>query len=197
MEVNNTYSSKRIQMDNIDIFIRAPSPHVKQSDCVKNKGLWNYEDETCYKYFMLRTLCLILDQKTQNLYRDYKHFKCNGFNEWYESFSLFPWNIPSYDPTFDDLEAINKRIRLYLSTDKDPFVWANYNGTLHFSNLAESYSVAGVWLITCAIALVIIPLLVYFKDNTITEVPEDAEQKEEEAYQLKVSSARNINPSMF
>lgn len=57
---------------------------------------------------MLRYLCLILDQETKELYTDYKHFKCNGFNEWYESFSVFPWMVPSYDPSFDDIEASGK-----------------------------------------------------------------------------------------
>lgn len=117
---------------------------------------------------MLRTLCLIIDQNTRELYSDYKHFKCNEFNEWYESFSVFPWMVPTYDPSYDDLEALNKKIRVYLSTDKDPYVWANYNGTLHFSNLAESYSVAGVWLITCALALLIIPILIHFKGKNLT-----------------------------
>jgi hypothetical protein len=113
---------------------------------------------------MLRTLCLILDQKSQELHHDFKSFKCNGFYNWYESFSIFPWLVPSYDPSYDDLEANNKKIGVYVSTDKDPFVWANYNGTLHFSDLAESYSKAGIWLITCAIALAMIPLLVYYKE---------------------------------
>jgi hypothetical protein len=65
-----------------------------------------------------------------------QQFKCNGFNEWYESFSVFPWNVPYYDPSYDDLENNNKRINVYVSTTRDPYVWANYNGTLHFSNLA-------------------------------------------------------------
>ena len=141
---------------------------------------------------MLRTLCIIIDQNTQGLYTDYKHFKCNGFNEWYESFSVFPWMIPTYDPSFDDLEALNKKIGVYVSTNKDPYVWANYNGTLHFSNLAESYSVAGIWLITCAIALIIIPLLVYFKDNNSQENnienKEEKDDKSVESYTLKSNS---------
>jgi hypothetical protein len=140
---------------------------------------------------MLRTLCLILDQKTRDLYYDYKHFKCNGFNEWYESFSVFPWMVPSYDPSFDDLEALNKKIGVYVSNDNDPYVWANYNGTLHFSNLAESYSVAGVWLITCAIALIIIPLLVYFKDNSAVDGTNN-ENDTDEVTRLNNMSNKNM-----
>jgi hypothetical protein len=152
---------------------------------------------------MLRSLCIILDQQTKEYYHDYKHFKCNGFNEWYESFSVFPWMVPTYDPSYDDLEALNKKIGVYISTNKDPYVWANYNGTLHFSNVAESYSVAGVWLITCAIALIVIPLLVYFKD-TSNIVGDQAEQQEDEkedgaeSFTLKMSSGannNNINPA--
>jgi hypothetical protein len=40
-------------MDNVDLFIRAPAFKMKQSECVKNKGLWNYEDESCYKYYVI------------------------------------------------------------------------------------------------------------------------------------------------
>ena len=137
----------------------------------------------------MRTLCLIINQQTRELYYDYEHFKCNGFNQWYESFSVFPWMIPSYDPTADDLGPANKKIGIYLSTDKDPYVWANYNGTLHFSNLAQSYSTAGVWLLTCAIALIIIPALVYFKD---AEVIKDLQQEEDEARKIsQVDSFEN------
>jgi hypothetical protein len=57
---------------------------------------------------MLRSLCIILDQETRELYSDYKFFKCNGFNEWYESFSVFQWMVPSYDPSFDDIESSGK-----------------------------------------------------------------------------------------
>jgi hypothetical protein len=121
---------------------------------------------------MLRTLCIIIDQDTWELYHDYKNFKCNGFNEWYESFSLFSWSVPSYDPSYDDLEAVNKKIKVYVSTNYDPYVWANYNGTLHFSSLAESYSVAGLWFISLSIVLIVIPMLVYFKS-----IPTDEEQK--------------------
>lgn len=143
---------------------------------------------------MLRTLCLIFDQNTQEIYQDFKHFKCNGFNEWYESFSIFQWMIPTYDPSFDDLEAANKKIGVYISTTKDPYVWANYFGTLHFSNLADSYSVAGVWLITCAFALFIIPFIIYFKDpnsfdNLIKENKVEDEEEDKQSvgsFQLKL-----------
>ena len=143
---------------------------------------------------MLRSLCIILDQDTQDYYINHKHFKCNGFNEWYESFSIFPWMVPTYDPTFDDLESLNKKIGVYVSTNKDPYVWANYNGTLHFSNLAESYSVAGVWLITCAIALIIIPLLVYFKDTQPAAQANQQDSRDDDSFTLKMTSTqKNIN----
>jgi hypothetical protein len=149
---------------------------------------------------MLRSLCIILDQKTQEFYFDHKHFKCNGFNEWYESFSIFPWMVPTYDPSYDDLEALNKKIGIYVSTNKDPYVWANYNGTLHFSNVAESYSVAGVWLITCAIALIIIPLLVYFKDTSyLNQQVEEEKEDRADSFTLNMdtgASNNKINPAM-
>jgi hypothetical protein len=49
---------------------------------------------------------------------------------------VFTWLVPYYDPSFDDLENNNKKIMLYVSTTRDPFVWANYNGTLHILNLS-------------------------------------------------------------
>lgn len=143
---------------------------------------------------MLRSLCIILDQQTQEYYFDYKHFKCNGFNEWYESFSVFPWMVPTYDPSYDDLEALNKKIGVYVSTNKDPYVWANYNGTLHFSNVAESYSVAGVWLIACAIALIIIPLLVYFKDTSYLNQQVEIEKEDRaDSFTLNMDTGASNN----
>jgi hypothetical protein len=52
LEIKSTNSKKYLHLDNVDIFIRAPSIKIKQNDCVKNKGLWNYEDESCYKYYV-------------------------------------------------------------------------------------------------------------------------------------------------
>jgi hypothetical protein len=49
--------------------------------------------------------------------------------------------------------------------------------------LADSYSIAGVWLITCAFALIIIPLLVIFKGYN----KETLEQIE------KINETRNHN----
>lgn len=53
-------------------------------------------------------LCLIIDQDSKQLYPDYKSFKCNGFNSWYETFGIFPWIIGSYEPSYDDVEALSK-----------------------------------------------------------------------------------------
>ena len=107
--------------------------------------------------------------------------------------------MPTYDPSFDDLEANNKKIGVYVSTNKDPYVWANYNGTLHFSNVAESYSVAGVWLITCAIALIIIPLLVYFKDKSyLNQQVEEEKEDRADSFTLNMdtgASNNKINPA--
>ena len=59
---------------------------------------------------MLRQLCIIIDQDSleKQTYFDYKTFKCNGFNQWYESHSVFPWVIRSYDPNYDDVKSQNK-----------------------------------------------------------------------------------------
>jgi hypothetical protein len=52
LEINNTFSSRRVEIKDVDLFIRAAAPKVKQAECVKNKGVWNYEDTTCYKYYV-------------------------------------------------------------------------------------------------------------------------------------------------
>ena len=53
-------------------------------------------------------LCLIIDQDTKQLFHDYKSFKCNGYNNWFESYGIFPWMISSYDPSYDDIESLSK-----------------------------------------------------------------------------------------
>jgi len=55
-------------------------------------------------------LCIILDQDSKQLFQDYKNFKCNGYNDWYESYENFNWMIGSYDPSYDDIESLFKYI---------------------------------------------------------------------------------------
>jgi hypothetical protein len=45
-------NGEKLPVNDVDIFIRAAAPQVRQTECVKNRGLWNYEDSTCYKYFV-------------------------------------------------------------------------------------------------------------------------------------------------
>ena len=53
LEINNTFSSRRVEVNDVDLFTRAAAPKVKQAECVKTKGVWNYEDTTCYKYYVI------------------------------------------------------------------------------------------------------------------------------------------------
>lgn len=52
LELDDTFKTKNITLEDVDLFIRAPVVKMKHNECVKNKGLWNYEDQTCYKYFV-------------------------------------------------------------------------------------------------------------------------------------------------
>ena len=56
-----------------------------------------------------------------------------------------------------------------MSTNKDPYVWALYNGTLHFNNLNECYSYSAIWLILSALLMSVIPIIFYFKCGAISE----------------------------
>lgn len=53
VELDNTFTKKTTVINDVDIFIKAPVTSIKQNECAKNKGLWNYENETCYKYYVL------------------------------------------------------------------------------------------------------------------------------------------------
>ncbi len=53
-------------------------------------------------------LCIIIDQDTKELIPQYKNFKCNGYNSWYETYGFFHWIIASYDPNYDDIESLSK-----------------------------------------------------------------------------------------
>ena len=164
LSIYNTYSNKTINLDKIDFFIKKIFPNLAQSECNKDKGSWSYESDTCYKYFMLRTLCIIIDQKTRDLYYDYKYFKCNGFDSWYQSYIFFPWTIPSFDPSFDDIEASGKKISIYLSTNYDPFVYATYNQNINLNSVYTSYNRIGIWCLVLSIIFVLIPILMIIRD---------------------------------
>lgn len=43
---------KILKLENINIFIKAEAQNLKQGECVKNKGLWNYENDKCFKYYV-------------------------------------------------------------------------------------------------------------------------------------------------
>jgi hypothetical protein len=53
-------------------------------------------------------------------------------------------------------------------------VYAQYNGTLHFSHKAETYGTVGVWLMASAILLVLVPVFIIYrnKQNEVREFSE-------------------------
>lgn len=148
-----------------------------QSQCAKERGAWNYESEACYKFYMLRTFCIIIDQSKRDLYDDYKSFKCNGFDKWYEAYTFFPWSIPNFDPSFDDIEASGKKIKIYVSTNNDPFVWATYVDNFHLSSEGHYYGKCGVWCLGIGILLILIPIFLFVKDYYDSQKPQTAELK--------------------
>lgn len=65
-------------------------------------------------------------------------------------------------------------MNVYVSTNKDPYVYAQYNGTLHFSNKAETYGTVGLGLLATGCLLVFVPIFIIYK-NKQNEVREFAE----------------------
>jgi hypothetical protein len=61
LNITDNYKSRILNVNDVDLFIRAPAANLQQKDCVKNKGLWNYDDRTCYKYYV--KYLLIIDFK--------------------------------------------------------------------------------------------------------------------------------------
>ena len=51
--LDDTFKKREILLKDIDVFIKAPVTNLKQKECVKNKGVWSYEDDTCYKFYVL------------------------------------------------------------------------------------------------------------------------------------------------
>jgi len=66
---------------------------------------------------------------------------------------------------------IFRKIHVYVSTNKDPYVFALYNGTLHFSKKSQTYGAAAIWLIATSITLVFVPMIIIYK-NKRNENPE-------------------------
>ncbi len=52
LNINVDGETKVLPIEDVDLFIRAPTPKMKQQECVKTKGLWSHDDETCYKYYV-------------------------------------------------------------------------------------------------------------------------------------------------
>ena len=175
LNIDNTFSIKTIKIEKIDFFIKNLIENItNKEDCYKEQSSWNFETESCYKFYILKTLCLIIDQKTRELYYDYKHFKCNGFDDWYEAYYFFPWTISNFDPNFYDIQELGKKINIYISTNNDPFVYACYNDGFKLNFYYKSYFRTGVWFLGIAFFFVLIPILLYVRDyfestGTITQ----------------------------
>jgi len=63
------------------------------------------------------------------------------------------------------LNFYNRNISVYVSTNKDPYVYAQYNGTMHFSNKAKTYLNVGVWLLAISCLLVLVPIFIIYKNK--------------------------------
>jgi hypothetical protein len=165
LNIDNTFSVKTIKIDKIDFFIKDLIENItNKDDCYNEKSSWNFETETCYKFYILKSLCLIIDQKTRELYYDYKHFKCNGFDNWYEAYYFFPWTIPNFDPNFYDIQEQGKKINIYISTNNDPYVYAIYNDGFKLNLNYKSYLRTGIWFLGIAFFFVLIPVLLILRD---------------------------------
>lgn len=163
LTTDNTFSKKGIKLESLDIFVKRLT-QLSRKECTEEKSSWNYENEACYQYYILSTLCIIIDQTTRELYYDYKSFKCNGFDKWYQRYSFFPWTIPNIDPNFEDIEESGKKISVYVSTNDDPYVYASYNNNFVFDSRYHFYSKCGVWSIAIGLCLIIIPLILIVRD---------------------------------
>ena len=168
--IDNTFSLKTLKLEKINIFVKKIIPTLNNEECKIKKGSYSYEDEVCYQYYILKTLCIIIDQNTRELYYDYKHFKCNGFDDWYESYTIFPWNIPGFEPSFSDIQESGKKISIYVSSNINPFVYANYYN-YKSDKLYNSYLRRGIWCIGLSIFLIVIPLLLLIKDYAEKDKP--------------------------
>ncbi len=65
VSIDNEY--KILPINDVDLFIRAPTAKLKQQECVKTKGLWNHDDDTCYKYYVY--YCLLDSSPNMYYYR--------------------------------------------------------------------------------------------------------------------------------
>ena len=57
---------------------------------------------------ILKSICLIIDHETKKIDPNYKNFKCGNLENWYETFSLFSWNISNPFPTIKDFDSFNR-----------------------------------------------------------------------------------------
>ena len=51
--INNKHKKiqNELQLNDVDLFIRSPI-NLKQQECLLKKGLWSYENQSCYRYYV-------------------------------------------------------------------------------------------------------------------------------------------------
>ena len=110
----------------------------------ENMGYWDSSSSTCYHDFHTTKFCFVLAR----------------------NFSLVDWYATGCDSTSYYEQKIHrwrkeegvKNVSLSISTEarseKDPYVYASYNGLIEFSASSKEYKIAGITLVVISSALI-------------------------------------------
>lgn len=112
----------------------------------ENMGYWDSKSNTCYHDYHTTKFCFVLNK----------------------NFSLVEWYAAGCDDTSyyeqkvirwrheEEVRSVNKSIFTEVRSEKDPYVYAYYNGLTEFSASSKEYRIAGITLVILSTALMAI-----------------------------------------
>lgn len=112
----------------------------------ENKGYWDPVSGSCYHDYHTTKFCFVLD----NNYSLVEWYESGCDNSAYFEQELVRWK------SRESVKSVNLSIFTEIRSEKDPFVYASYNGLKEFSASSSEYRIAGITLVVFSSLLLII-----------------------------------------
>lgn len=116
---------------------------------INSKGYWDHETSACYYRFNTIEICIVV-----NSFLNVSEKYTNGCdNKEYFKQENAIWTTAE---TFEDYDF---KTIVQIRSEKDPFVFANYNNLVEFSLSSREFFVLGVTILTISTIILIVPVV--------------------------------------
>ncbi|CDW85233.1 UNKNOWN [Stylonychia lemnae] len=156
---NDTASSVHIQ----DIVLMRKYKTLRMmKDCnINHMGQWNSQEQKCYGFSQIQSLCLIMDQD-QNLQQPvdgYQNFMCDGRYPSYINYMAMDWREPGSDPGVNQFKT---KVSFLVRSNQDPIYKLYTTDEIKYEASSLSLLIGGICVLAFGLLLLSAPILAFF-----------------------------------